>query len=139
MSDLLEWQALGNKLRKLVEIAWSNGYREMMDWTFEPIGKESGEPWIFNGHGVYENHPSWDEDARSLQLNSIIFDHEFIKALCKAKWGDSIYKQIDINDPTGWFESTPIVASAMPEYTLMQLAISRNRIDYLWSMFGEEK
>lgn len=96
------------KLQALIELAWKNGYEFRDDAVFATIG-----------HNV------------SLLENSIIFSHDFIKALCRAKWGTLSMREHDACARCGndhqW------------ETHLKELAISPDRISYLYDTFMEEK
>jgi len=106
------------KIQNLLEIAWANGFPLLKDgdWKATNWGWQQGE---------YDSYQSCD-------VESIIFDHRFIKALCMSKYGNDRegYSFYSIETPTS---SSPL---SWIDFYLFQTAISDNRIEYLWSVFG---
>lgn len=87
------------KLQRLIDIAWDNGFDK--------------------GKGYTAYYP------RFTNRDEIIFDHDFIKALCRAKFGKSV------DEPNGF-------GSGAWELEIKMLALSSNRIHYLWEVFGND-
>lgn len=132
VSDIFKQEFImtdAQKLQKLIEIAQSNGWKsqlrmEAIDDPYEPTGCLQ----INMKHVGYFN------------IEYFLFDHEFIKALCKAKYGQSsdlfIVNQIFKVGEDGRVKTAECYKW---ESHLMQLAVSPNRIEYLWDIFGLPK
>lgn len=121
------------KLQELIELAWDNGFRSK-DYRQDLCSRKS----------IYTN-----EDLTTIFSNKmpggisewsceeIIFDQNFIKALCASRWGNQVNNPIDsqnhnlvgipnIKDDLAWFR---VITNA---------AIAPNRIDYLYGVFYED-
>lgn len=160
------------KLQKLIEIAWSHGWKggyfqgsehekgkaNIHDWEDNP------KPYLMSKHGAYE-------PCDVISLEEVIFDHDFIKALCRKKydhggvatcalcgepvsvgarshfhkdWEDRKYQDdrngIRMNDD--WCESCDSEGVLMVfywQYIIQQLAISTDRIGFLYGYFCEQQ
>lgn len=101
------------KLQKLIEIAWENGFDK---------GKS---------YSTYFPHFT--------NRDEIIFDRKFIKALCKARYGDPEKRLIDHEciDPHTELPNGNRIETPVWVHHIHALAISENRIDYLWEQFCE--
>lgn len=112
------------KLKQLIEIAWGNGWRLTENGRGNKPDLDdvkcilSGD--IYNGIAVTVQEP----------VNSILFDHAFIKALCRAKCGS---EQATRREMYGL-----IVNPSDPAWpsVIQELAVETDRIGYLWSEFG---
>ena len=106
------------KLQKLIEMAWENGWQGFSPEIFEI------EYHYYKGSDNFcliEKNYAPGNEPEVYQINTIIFDHEFIKALCKAKYGVRTH----VGNAPLWGER------------IKELAVSTNRIDYLYEIFCE--
>jgi hypothetical protein len=118
------------KLQKLIELARNNGW-EFMQHLNRGLDRSDIETLltgdIYDGNAIGVKEP----------VNSILFDHDFIKALCQVKYGEQV------NNPK---DSKAFPFRAQPydrrndlawHAVLTNLAISKseNRIDYLYEVF----
>jgi hypothetical protein len=95
------------KLQKLIELAWDNGYRGPLWWNCDDD----------------EVNPDLAEDLLLDRTEfNVIFDLEFIKALCKS----IPFKKAGYDNPEYW------------RYIIKLLALAENRIDYLYGVFCNE-
>jgi len=157
------------KLTKLIELAWDNGWQQQ---TPEGLWPEYKTIKMFTGAPIridIEFPPGIRQGVTGLDAqNVIIFEHDFIKALCKAKYGDGViacalcgavgnspgsrgdgylWNRITKEDSIhgirtndSWCEecdSEGMLFIYRWQYIVNQLAISTNRIDYLYGVFCE--
>ncbi len=101
------------KLQKLIKLAHING------WTYNPYG----EPFSEESYSQLVN--LFCRGDKILNYEVVIFDHEFIDALCKAKYGEEHNYLINIsfNSPS----SSILTELALNEGT--------DRINYLYEVF----
>lgn len=97
------------KLQHLIELAHANG------WDRKPEE-------CFPGFTTFA--------MRELMQTDVMFDHAFINALCKAKYDK-------LNQP-GSFLGLNVIVGCNWEHQIKELAISTDRIEYLWQEFGNE-
>lgn len=104
------------KLQKLIEIAEGQGFWSEWDdfQVFETSCTVNTQRTESVGREIWGQY----------RLEEILFDHEFIKALCRAKYGPDHedLKNFRFEDPMS--------------VVLTELALSTDRIGYLWSEFG---
>lgn len=103
------------KLKALIELAWENGY----DFLLKEARADS-----------YGNFVVWGapEDFQLCSDEHILFSHDFIKALCRANH-ERLARPGRILGPSY------LVATDW-ETQIQKLALSTNRIEYLWEEFG---
>jgi len=126
------------KLTKLIELAWDNGWQQQ---TPEGLWPEYKTIKMFTGAPIridIEFPPGIRQGVTGLDAqNVIIFDHQFIKALCKAKYGEQVDNPRDskpnITMQNPFHERNDLAWHAVIAWT----AISTNRIDYLYGEFCE--
>lgn len=113
------------KLQRLIEIAWEEGWKpadtrqDLISITSLYVDDDLMS--VFSkklAGGIFNHH-----------YETILFSHDFIKALCRAK-----YQQL--NQP-GSFLGVGAIITTDWQTQIKELAISDNRINYLWQIFGE--
>jgi hypothetical protein len=109
------------KLRRLIEIAWDNGFpgKPAFPWHLK---------FYDGGFRVEDNANDWCAYLTK-SVPELLFDHEFIKALCSSRpeprTMDSIVNPFDSDEFEPW------------QYHSCRLALSTDRIGYLWKEFGQ--
>lgn len=121
------------KLQRLIEIAWKNGWRptdtrqDLISITSLYVDDDLMS--VFSkklAGGIFNHH-----------YETIIFDHSFIKALCKGKYKDGEFLTLaDIFTDIEQFEKYNIEPW---QVHISLLTVKANRIDYLWEIFGGEE
>lgn len=111
-------------LKRLMRLAWDNGF--------------DGYYWLQNSKDEFIDPEYlsiyWDDGEQYISHEEMLFSHDFIKALCKAKYGDAgieekrFYGDVNLGGD---------VCCSRFEETLCNLAISTNRIEYLYGVFIE--
>lgn len=114
------------KLQKLIKLAWANG------WRLKEVGRFEVGWQNFSNLPSYTQIDFIQEAEEEGRIEFILFDHEFIKALCKGKgriaWNYYMpFEIIQQFDLLSW------------EDTIKKLAISENRINYLYEVFCDIK
>lgn len=131
------------KLQKLIELAWDNGYAEnKIDWREHTASDTQDLVWVLLSGSI-------EQTAASVVIegnleNIVLFDHEFIKALCNSV-KDEDAKRCVVKLSTGNYHTQSSAAflrepdkfAEIFEYTLYRVAITTNRIDYLYETFCE--
>lgn len=98
------------KLQRLIDIAWDNGMKLEGAYRCQ---------YYLDDRGMITSY-TWP-----ISIETVIFYHDFIKALCRAKFGKSV------DEPNGF-------GSGAWELEIKMLALSSNRIHYLWEVFGND-
>ncbi len=117
----LTYMTQAEKLTKLIELAWANGY------GWKPVQWSAGLPRK-PAEAVVQDIGLFNE--------TIIFDHDFIKALCKAKYHNTA-TDIATFDEAFHQEVYDEEITIDRNETLRELATNTNRIDYLYGEFCE--
>lgn len=151
------------KLEKLIKLAWENGFPTRGRYVYGEFDDDSGNAF-------------WFRDEMNLitdkvDIEAIVFDHEFIRTLCKAKYeffesplcalcGGTIgvgargeypektWETITLKDERNGIrrndascedcDSDGMLFVYSWQYHIQQLAISTDRIEYLWETFESE-
>lgn len=120
------------KLQKLIELAWDHGW----EWAnrLKTARKEGASITFWENHRFYfhihKEGEMYDVPPCDTHINSIFFDHDFIKALCKAKHGHGLIEFV----ADGLLKSCDHALNEW-EYVLCKLALSTDRIGYLAGEF----
>jgi hypothetical protein len=102
------------KLQQLIELAWDNGYVGGHEsYKRNKISSMISQAALSS----YIGSPDENHSEGFQSENAILFDHEFIKALYISKYKESCW--------------------SIERAILMELAVSTNRIDYLYGVFCE--
>lgn len=121
--EKIEDMTQAEKLQKLLDLALENG------WVSGICNPKTGTHWACLSD--YTKSHAGEFWAQSESLEHFLFDHDFIKALCKAK-----YEQI-ADESMGFFDDEKghgCKAEAW-QVQITNVAISTNRIGYLYDIF----
>jgi oligoribonuclease NrnB/cAMP/cGMP phosphodiesterase (DHH superfamily) len=122
------------KLQKLVEMARDHDYWfEAFEITFRPDSRR-----IFTRENYQDEDGIFGALDREFSYEEVLFDHDFIKSLCRAKYGedwDEDYTSIEECVYSWDFDPGRLTAKPWHHH-LCQLAVSTDRIGYLWEQFG---
>lgn len=116
------------KLRLLMDLAEQHGY-------VRTAQNDLGPPIVPGADGL---------DAITTTLENVLFDQDFIRSLCRAKYGASDPTEDELAEDApipvfGWFadESSVVLKRNVWEVIICQLALSTDRIGYLAKEFLE--